>query len=130
MTLIYITLSGNIVGGKRCRNLRSMVLRLQKMALPAVHLVIDGSDDTGDNSPAVLKAVDIYSLLEALCDSLRLGRLCVWWCGLTIDYLRVHLSFEICKSNAFVDRDVSKQKHSILKIKTIIVRPIKLGAIS
>ena len=41
-----------------------------------------------------------------------------------------HLSLEICKSNAFVDRDVSKQKHSILKIKAIMVSPIKLGAIS
>lgn len=54
----------------------------------------------------------------------------VWWCSSMIDYLQFHLSFEICKSNAFVDRDVSKQKHSILKIKTIIVSPIKLGAIS
>ena len=41
-----------------------------------------------------------------------------------LDYLRVHVSFEIYKSNAFVDRDVSKQKHSILKIKTIIVPEI------
>ena len=56
----------------------------------------------------------------------------VWWrCSLIIDYLRgSHLSLEICKSNAFVDRDVSKQKHSILKIKAIMVSPIKLGAIS
>ena len=50
---------------------------------------------------------------------------------LIIDYLRGgHLSLEICKSNAFVDRDVSKQKHSILKIKAIMVSPIKLGAIA
>ena len=56
----------------------------------------------------------------------------VWWrCGLIIDYLKGgHLSLEICKSNAFVDRDVSKQKHSILKINAIMVSPIKLGAIS
>ena len=55
----------------------------------------------------------------------------VWWCGLVIDYLREdHLSLEMCKSNAFVDRDVSKQKHSILKIKATMVSPIKLGAIS
>ena len=47
-----------------------------------------------------------------------------------IDYLRLHLSFEICKSKAFVERVVSKQKHSILEIKTIMVSPIKLGAIS
>ena len=57
-----------------------------------------------------------------------LGYVC--WCGLMIDYLRVHLSFEICKSNAFVDMVVSKQKHSILKVKTMIVSPIKLRAIS
>ena len=56
----------------------------------------------------------------------------VWWgYDLIIDYLRgIHLSLEICKSNAFVDRDVSKQKHSILKIKATMVSPIKLGAIS
>ena len=83
-----------------------------------------------NGSPTMLESLGIYSSLEALCDSSRLGRLCVRWCGLMIDYLQVHLSFEICKFNAFVDKDVSKQKQSILKIKTIIVSPIKLGAIS
>ena len=65
--------------------------------------------------------------LEPRCESSRVGRLCVY--GEAFDYLRVHLSFEICKSNASVDKGVSKQKQSILKIKTIIVSPIKLGAI-
>jgi hypothetical protein len=44
--------------------------------------------------------------------------------------LKFHLSFEICKSKAFVDIVVSQQKQAILNIKTMIVPPIKLGAIS
>ena len=44
--------------------------------------------------------------------------------------LKFHLSFEICKSKAFVDIVVSQQKQAILNIKTMIVPPIKLGTIS
>ncbi len=46
-----------------------------------------------------------------------------------IDYLKVYFSFEIRKSNAFLDRDVSTQKHSILKVKPMIVSLVKLEAI-
>ena len=92
--------------------------------------VIDGNDDAVDNSLMMLEALDIYSSLETLCEPFWAGELCVFWCDLIIDYLRVYLSFAMCKSNALVDRDVSKQKQSILKIKTMMVSPIKLDAIS
>ena len=46
------------------------------------------------------------------------------------DFSKIHLSFEMCKSNALVDIVVSQQKHVILIIKTMIVPPIKFGAIS
>jgi len=47
-----------------------------------------------------------------------------------INWLRVYWSLEICRSSAFVDKEVSQQKQAMLNINTIIVPPIKLGAIS
>ncbi len=44
-------------------------LRLQKMDVPALHLVIDDHDDADDDSPMMMKAVDIYLRLKASNDS-------------------------------------------------------------
>ena len=40
-------------------------LRLQKMDVPALHLVIGNKDDVDDNSPTMMEAVDIYLRLKA-----------------------------------------------------------------
>ena len=40
-------------------------LRLQKMDVPALHLIIDDNDDADDNSPTMMEAVDIYLRLKA-----------------------------------------------------------------
>ena len=39
-------------------------LRLQKMDVPALHLVIDGEADVTDNNPTMMEAVDSYLLLK------------------------------------------------------------------
>jgi len=39
-------------------------LRLQKMDVPALHLVIGDNDDVGDDSPTMMEAVDIYLRLK------------------------------------------------------------------
>ena len=44
-------------------------LRLQKMDVPALHLVIGDNDDAIDNSPTMMEAVDIYLRLKANNDS-------------------------------------------------------------
>ena len=44
-------------------------LRLQKMDVPALHLIIDDHDDAGDESPMMMEAVDIYLRLKASNDS-------------------------------------------------------------
>ena len=44
-------------------------LRLQKMDVPALHLIIDDNDDADDNSPTMMEAVDIYLRLKASNDS-------------------------------------------------------------
>ena len=44
-------------------------LRLQKMDVPALHLVIDDKDDVMDDSPTMMEAVDIYLRLKASNDS-------------------------------------------------------------
>ena len=40
-------------------------LRLQKMDVPALHLVIGNKDNVDDNSPPMMEAVDIYLRLKA-----------------------------------------------------------------
>ena len=40
-------------------------LRLQKMNMPALHLVIGNKDDVDDNSPTMMEAVDVYLSLKA-----------------------------------------------------------------
>jgi hypothetical protein len=40
-------------------------LRLQKMAVPALHLIIDDNDDADGNSPTMMEAVDIYLRLKS-----------------------------------------------------------------
>ena len=40
-------------------------LRLQKMNVPALHLVIGNKDDVDDNSPTMMEAVDVYLSLKA-----------------------------------------------------------------
>ena len=40
-------------------------LRLQKMDVPALHLIIDDNDDADDNSPTMMEAVDIYLRLKS-----------------------------------------------------------------
>ena len=40
-------------------------LRLQKMDVPALHLIIDDNDDIDDNSPTMMESVDIYPRLKA-----------------------------------------------------------------
>ena len=40
-------------------------LRLQKMDVPALHLVIDDDADVPDNSPTMMEAVDTYLRLKA-----------------------------------------------------------------
>ena len=40
-------------------------LRLQKMDVPALHLVIGDTEDVDDNSPTMMEAVDIYLRLKA-----------------------------------------------------------------
>ena len=40
-------------------------LRLQKMDVPALHLVIGDKEDVDDNSPTMMEAVDIYLRLKA-----------------------------------------------------------------
>jgi hypothetical protein len=40
-------------------------LRLQKMDVPALHLVIGNKDDVDDNSPSMMEAVDVYLRLKA-----------------------------------------------------------------
>ena len=40
-------------------------LRLQKMDVPALHLVIDDKDDVMDDSPTMMEAVDIYLRLKS-----------------------------------------------------------------
>ncbi|ADE39555.1 DUF6538 domain-containing protein [Candidatus Puniceispirillum marinum] len=40
-------------------------LRLQKMDVPALHLVIDDKDDVVDDSPTMMEAVDIYLRLKS-----------------------------------------------------------------
>ena len=40
-------------------------LRLQKMDVPALHLVINDSDDVMDDSPTMMEAVDIYLRLKS-----------------------------------------------------------------
>ena len=40
-------------------------LRLQKMNVPALHLVIGNKDDVDDNSPTMMEAVDVYISLKA-----------------------------------------------------------------
>ncbi|MDA9931073.1 tyrosine-type recombinase/integrase, partial [Alphaproteobacteria bacterium] len=40
-------------------------LRLQKMDVPALHLVINNSDDVIDDSPTMMEAVDIYLRLKS-----------------------------------------------------------------
>ena len=40
-------------------------LRLQKMDVPALHLVIDDEADVPDNSPTMMEAVDTYLRLKA-----------------------------------------------------------------
>ena len=44
-------------------------LRLQKMDVPALHLIIDDNDDADDNSPTMMEAVDVYLRLKASNDS-------------------------------------------------------------
>ena len=44
-------------------------LRLQKMDVPALHLVIGDNDDAGYDSPTMTEAVDIYLRLKANNDS-------------------------------------------------------------
>jgi len=44
-------------------------LRLQKMDVPALHLVIGDNDDAIDNSPTMMESVDIYLRLKANNDS-------------------------------------------------------------
>ena len=44
-------------------------LRLQKMDVPALHLIIDDHDDADDDSPMMMEAVDIYLRLKASNDS-------------------------------------------------------------
>ena len=44
-------------------------LRLQKMDVPALHLLIDNIDDVVDDSPTMMEAVDIYLRLKANNDS-------------------------------------------------------------
>ena len=44
-------------------------LRLQKMDVPALHLIIDDNDDADDDSPMMMEAVDIYLRLKASNDS-------------------------------------------------------------
>ena len=40
-------------------------LRLQKMDVPALHLVISDTKDVDDNSPIMMEAVDVYLRLKA-----------------------------------------------------------------
>ena len=40
-------------------------LRLQKMDMPALHLVICDTEDVGDNSPNMIEAADVYLRLKA-----------------------------------------------------------------
>ena len=40
-------------------------LRLQKMDVPALHLLIDNIDDVVDDSPTMMEAVDIYLRLKS-----------------------------------------------------------------
>ena len=40
-------------------------LRLQKMNVPALHLVIGNKDEVDDNSPTMMEAVDVYISLKA-----------------------------------------------------------------
>ena len=40
-------------------------LRLQKMDVPALHLVVDGEADMPNNSPNMMEAVDTYLRLKA-----------------------------------------------------------------
>ena len=44
-------------------------LRLQKMDVPALHLVIGNKDNVDDNSPPMMEAVDIYLRLKGSNDS-------------------------------------------------------------